>query len=603
MSLSSGITANAKVQDDIMNAQTVGQSCLDAFVKERIETNAVDFYAKITKNQLQTFDTKKRTSVMKVKDQQKAIRADRETFARLLTIQEKRGVDLKEVVKYELGILPLSIADVDGTRRKNDKSKLFQHLAEDIKVIETIPEKCPKIFDGMVLLQKLPHKKLKTFGDISEYLWKKITSGPSNTSFFVTDFYLADSVKSMERDRRSKTSGSLRVKVMRSDQAVPKQFSMFLSNAENKLELLDFLLKDWSTNEKYCNLFGNKEIYFTIREQAVRIWCNQNQLLKEAVPDLSSKQEEADTKMFLCAAYASQLGFDSVNIITVDSDVAILSLHFQPKLDVEIYLQMGTGFRERIYQVGSNDLSLEVLDALPSIHALSGCDSTSAFSGIGKKKIYKTVTKEKTFLKAAGLLGTSMLIDESVLDTLEEMFCRLYGYKKDGSINECRYKAILRKKKLPKPEKVPPTQDSLRLHFMRCNYQIQEWRNALDVNHVPNDPDGCGWERNENVLEIKWMTAKPAPEELLEFTTCACKKTSCITNRCQCYALNLECLDLCECSKCKNEEKNENDNEESEDEELDAGDSEQSDAGNESDNALEENLSDYEREDLTDDES
>ena len=102
------------------------------------------------------------------------------------------------------------------------------------------------------------------------------------------------------------------------------------------------------------------------------------------------------------------------------------------------------------------------------------------------------MTREETYLKAAGFLGTSMEIDEYVLNTLEEMFCRLYGYKKDGNINECRYKAILKKKKLPNPEKVPPTQDSLILHIMRCNYQIHEWRNALDVNHIPIDPDGCG---------------------------------------------------------------------------------------------------------------
>ena len=577
----------------------VGQSCLEAFVKERIETSSIDFYAKITKNQLQTFETKKRTSLLEVKDQQMAIRADREIFARLLTIQQKRGVDLREVVKYELGILPLSIADVDGSRRKNDKSKLFQHLSKDLKMIDTIPENCPKIFDGMVLLQKLPHKMMKTFGDISQYILKKVISGPSNTNFFVTDFYLADSIKSMERDRRSNSSGSLRVKVQRSDQPIPKQFAMFLRNPDNKLELLDFLLKDWSTNEKYCELFGRKEVYFTIREQAVRIWCQENPLLNKSVPGLSSKQEEADTKMFLCAAFASQLGFNSVHIVTVDSDVAILSLHFQPKLDVDIYLQMATGFHERNYQIRSNYFSPEVLDALPSIHAISGCDSTSAFSGFGKTKMYKAMTKEGTFLKAASRLGTSMEIDEDVLDTLEEMFCTLYGYKNDRRINECRYKAIL-KKKLPKPEKVPPTQDSLKLHLMRCNYQIYEWRNALDVNHVPNDPDGHGWERNENMLKIKWMTANPAPEEILEFTTCSCKKTSCITNRCQCYALNLKCFDLCECNNCKNEEKNEYYNEESEDEKfIDGGDSELSDGGDsiESDMMFEEHC----EKDLTDD--
>ena len=154
----------------------------------------------------------------------------------------------------------------------------------------------------MVLLQKLPFKNLKTFGEILEYLWKKITSSSCSTSFFVTDFYLADSVKSMERDCRSKTSGSLRVKIMRRDEAIPKQFSMFLRDAKKKkLEFLDFLIKDWSTNEKYCCQFDKKEIYFTIRDQAFRISCNQNRLLNDPVPDLSSKQEEADTKnVFLC---------------------------------------------------------------------------------------------------------------------------------------------------------------------------------------------------------------------------------------------------------------------------------------------------------------
>ena len=163
---------------------------------------------------------------MKVKNQNIAIRADRETFARLLSIQQKRNVDLRNVMRYEFGVLPLSLANYDGTLCKTQKSKLFKHLQTAIPETEAIPEDCPKIFDGMVLLQKLP-PTLATFGDISDYLLKKILNGGSRIAFFVTDFYLENSVKSMEKDRIAAT-GSLRVKVMRRDQAAPKQFSRFL---------------------------------------------------------------------------------------------------------------------------------------------------------------------------------------------------------------------------------------------------------------------------------------------------------------------------------------------------------------------------------------
>ena len=46
------------------------------------------------------------------------------------------------------------------------------------------------------------------------------------------------------------------------------------------------------------------------------------------VPELSRSQEKVDTKMFLCAQFAAGLGLQSVEIITVDSDVAILFLYF-----------------------------------------------------------------------------------------------------------------------------------------------------------------------------------------------------------------------------------------------------------------------------------
>ena len=129
-------------------------------------------------------------------------------------------MDLKEVLEYELGSLPFSLANFDGTLKKCAKSNLFNHLEVSMPVCEDEPFRTPKIYDGMVLLQKLP-PMLQTFGDVSDYLVRKILQGSARIAFFVTDYYLDNSVKSMERDRRSAT-GSLRMSVMRQEQKMPK---------------------------------------------------------------------------------------------------------------------------------------------------------------------------------------------------------------------------------------------------------------------------------------------------------------------------------------------------------------------------------------------
>ena len=127
-------------------------------------------------------------------------------------------------MQYELSPLPLSIANPDGSLTKN--VKLFSFLAETISQVESVPPTTVTINDGMVLLRKLP-ASLSTFGDVSDYLLSKILKGPCRVAFFVTDFYLPDSIKSMERARRSKV-GSLRITALRRTQQKPVQFTKYL---------------------------------------------------------------------------------------------------------------------------------------------------------------------------------------------------------------------------------------------------------------------------------------------------------------------------------------------------------------------------------------
>ena len=266
----------------------------------------------------------------------------------------------------------------------------------------------------MVLLQKLP-KILKIFGDISDYILKKLLHESTRVPFFVTDCYLKDSIKSMERDSRS-AHGTIRMKVIRREQVIPKQWKKFLRNSENKLNLINFLWHDWPTNLKHNRQVDGKELYMTIRDEVHCISSVHGLVTSNQVQELSSKQEETDTKIFLCAKFAASLGFESASIITVDSDVAILSMYYQHRLDVKLFLRIGTGSKEKIFDIQTNDLSIDAVDALPAVHALSGCDSTSSFSGIGKVKFFKTVCKDERYCNAASVLGESDTINDTVVE-------------------------------------------------------------------------------------------------------------------------------------------------------------------------------------------
>ena len=67
---------------------------------------------------------------------------------------------------------------------------------------------------------------------------------PSPKMFFITDQYIKQSIKSFDREKRAIT-GVIRVAASRRDQPRPKQLKKYLSHGPNKIEFVQFLLKDW----------------------------------------------------------------------------------------------------------------------------------------------------------------------------------------------------------------------------------------------------------------------------------------------------------------------------------------------------------------------
>ena len=73
----------------------------------------------------------------------------------------------------------------------------------------------------------------------------------------------------------------------------------------------------------------------------------------------------------------------------------------------ELYLKTGTGHKKRFVPMHTTtaELGEDMAHALASIFSVSGCDSTSAFRGMGKEKRMKAVTEHPQLMDGLKGLG------------------------------------------------------------------------------------------------------------------------------------------------------------------------------------------------------
>ena len=158
---------------------------------------------------------------------------------------------------------------------------------------------------------------------------------------------------------------------------------------------------------------------------------------------------------------------------------------------------------------------------LPVCHALSGCDTTSAFSRLGKLKPWNEVSESvKTYKKLCDL-GENIEITLESLATVEKLLFKIYGANV-STINKARY--VLFCQKQATGESLPPTDDALKFHVMRVNYRLSIWKKALVAKPTIPLPTGNGWHLEDDILVPTLIEREPAPNTPVEFTTCGCQK-------------------------------------------------------------------------------
>ena len=110
------------------------------------------------------------------------------------------------------------------------------------------------------------------------------------------------------------------------------------------------------------------------------------------IEDLKCDHEEADTRLLL-QAHNAALTFQRIIINSPDTDVFILCLYHLKSMHKceEFWFHTGTKDTARYIPIHSlfQMWGPQICQSLPAFHALTGCDSTSAIFGVGKRTAFK----------------------------------------------------------------------------------------------------------------------------------------------------------------------------------------------------------------------
>ena len=252
--------------------------------------------------------------------------------------------------------------------------------------------------------------------------------------------------------------------------------------------------------------------------------------------------EESYTRMFVHALHASQT-CNHVIIKSPDTDVAILGVCLSEHFTVNLYFLTGVGNKTMILDLKkvASHLGQSICSSLIGVHIFTGCDSTSAFYGKGKKKHFDLACKHEAFLSAFKDLGTSLDLRESTMKALEKFVCHMYGQHKANDVNDARYKVFCLGTTTPLEKTIPTI--ALKEHCKHVNHQAAIWKRTLQRRMSMPSPAGHGWHMENGELKITWMTQPPAPESIRVVVNCGCKNGKCDNRRCSCVDAQLACTD------------------------------------------------------------
>ena len=319
-------------------------------------------------------------------------------FTRLIAVAQ-RDKDISTYFKYELTAEPTSLFK-EGLMRKPDKPQLRGALVD---VTAEVSEPSGEyVLDGGALIHKVRWVKgesyRKTALNYAEYVRKKY-----GECYIIFDGYSTSATtKGHEHQRRSTGKTSADITIAEENRTHSDQ-EAFLANDRNKDQLVTLLTK-------YLRQSGNTVV----------------NCLKDADTQIASQATDL----------ASQRR--PVTVVADDTDVILLLIHHMEEHMEDIYFSSEKSkkiwsIRQVIKKVGPI-----VKDHLLLLHAWTGCDTTSAIFGLGKKDLMKKLQASEEIQQLSDVICDPWAEQDNVAHAGQRLSVIMYGGKVDDTLNTLR---------------------------------------------------------------------------------------------------------------------------------------------------------------------
>jgi len=306
---------------------------------------------------------------------------------------------------------------------------------------------------------------------------------------FVCDRYVVPSIKDPERERRG--SQDVVFCITGPDQNRTKDWQLAL-----KVALFRFLKSEW-LRDSYADVLGDRHVYLALDNECCCFTSTGGVVARQTVRDLVSQHEEADTRMVYHLHHVIEhRSVENISIRSNDTDVLVIFLYYlsQWETTVMIWLDSGLSSNNTRRYISINHLRDTVgkrfAEAIPGLHAFTGCDFTASFLNKDKTRPMDLVMSNELYKDFFAALGSEDPLSDTTVQACEAFVCHLYGKSNIKDVNTARHISLqltyapktpnnpLNAIKGINPSSMPPCSKVLKEKLQRTNFVASLWKNA-----------------------------------------------------------------------------------------------------------------------------
>jgi len=260
--------------------------------------------------------------------------------------------------------------------------------------------------------------------------------------------------------------------------------------------------------------------------------------------------DDADTLIVKSAVEVAEQQ-QSVTVVAEDTDILVLLVHHVQPGMAEVYMLSVCKARKSMVSVSIQKVQeingTSAVRQLLVIHALAGCDTTSALHGRGKASAFWKLVRSADTMPLTDIVASTTGTADEVASAGMKLLVLLYGGQMSDNLNRLRFAKYMQKIPTSQvlPEKLPPTERAALYHSLRVHLQVMQW---TTLNTSVTEATNWGWKLEGKTLVPIPTDLEPAPADLFKVIRCNCKRTSvnqCVTSICTCRKNGLHCISAC----------------------------------------------------------